>query len=67
MLFRFGRDYHHDLEPYGIEDDAQARADARMAWREFGADFMAEWTPTATAEWPWAYREFGSPGGDHAR
>jgi len=64
MTFQTGRDYFHDLAPFGIDgmDSAAVRTAARAAWRRLGARFMETWSPDpAGRQRPWALEELGAP------
>lgn len=64
-VFRFGRDYFHDLPRGGIIEgkfspsspDHIARA--RSAWSRLRDSFLSTWRPDSGHPRPWAEEEFG--------
>jgi hypothetical protein len=76
LTFKCGTDFFSDLEPYGViepchADDYEAAAraflkEAREAWAELGAVYMATWKPDprdSVVRLPWALVTFGDPHG----
>jgi len=64
MVFTCGYDYFGDLDEFGLTDDLQKQAKARIAWAHFGARFMRYWDAKAQGrEAPWAFEQFGAPTG----
>jgi len=74
MVFSCGDDFFRDLEPLGVVDPAHVwppeagpaaeRAflrEARSAWAELGAAFMAQWHPRDADDKVWALQAFGDP------
>jgi hypothetical protein len=68
--FSTGFDLAGDLLQFGLDDDDRSPAavqtfyaEARAAWSEFGAAFLATWVPTAARTTPWAVEQFGLPPG----
>ena len=60
MLFNCGWDYLHELEPFGLHTDGEARAAAPEAWNRLGEQFLATWKPDVRPQ-PWALERFGNP------
>lgn len=65
-IFTFGFDILNRAHMAGVKLDARLRpdmAEARAAWRRYGAQFLSEYGDDGE---PWALTEFGKPGGRHA-
>ena len=66
MTFRSGHDFFCDavrMFNYAAPERIP-RADIEAAWKLYGADFMAQWTPEPKGkgrQQPWALTEFGPP------